>query len=126
MKIALENIIIGNVTTHSASKVKRIDTSSPMEISMAAGTDGDKAFEEGTEKHLNSQRSQRWMEWRRGSQLERTVERVKKERIGLERDSGPRPEARKEEKGKRKVSAVTSEFVGAVGKQDTLRQIAPR
>ena len=44
----------------------------------------------------------------------------------MERDSGPRPEARKEEKGKRKVAKVTSEFAGAVGEQDTLRQIAPR
>ena len=44
----------------------------------------------------------------------------------LERNSGPRPEARKEEKAKRKLAKVTSEFAGAVGKQDTLRQIAPR
>ena len=45
-----------------------------------------------------------------------TAERVKKERTVLERDSGPRPEARKEEKGKRKVANVTSEFAGAVVK----------
>ena len=38
--IALENIIIDKVTTHSALKVKNIDTSAPMEIGMAAGTDG--------------------------------------------------------------------------------------
>ena len=44
-----------------------------------------------------------------------TAERVKKERIVLKRDSGPRPEARKEEKGKRKVTKVTPEFAGAVG-----------
>ena len=43
----------------------------------------------------------------------------------LEKDSGPRLEARKEEKGKRTVAKVTSEFAGGVGKQDTLRQIAP-
>ena len=30
--------------THSASKVKKIDTSAPMEIGMAAGTDGEEAF----------------------------------------------------------------------------------
>ena len=35
------------------------------------------------------------------------------------RDIGPRPEARKEEKGKRKVAKVTPEFAGAVGKQHT-------
>ena len=52
-----------------------------------------------------------------------TAERLKKERIVLERDSGPRPEARKEEKGKRKV---TSEFAGAVGNLDTSRRIASR
>ena len=39
------------------------------------------------------------------------------ERIVLERDSAPRPEARKEEKGKREVAKVTPEFAGAVGKQ---------
>ena len=46
-----------------------------------------------------------------------TAERVKKERIVLERDSCPR------EKGKRKVAKVILEFAGAVGKQDTLRQL---
>ena len=46
-----------------------------------------------------------------------TAARVKKERIVLERDSGPRPEARKGEKGKRKVAKVTPEFAGAVEKR---------
>ena len=50
----------------------------------------------------------------------------KKERIVLERDSGPRLEARKEEKGKKKVAKVTPEFVGLVGKLDTSRQTASR
>ena len=54
-----------------------------------------------------------------------TAARVIKERIVLERDSGPRLEATKEEKGKRKVAQVTPEFAGAVGSQDTLRQIPP-
>ena len=40
-------------------------------------------------------------------------------------DSGPRPEARKEEKGERRAAKVTPEFAGAVGKKDTLRQLAP-
>ena len=62
------------------------------------------------------------MERRKGFQLERTevlstAERVNKERIVLERDCGPRPEARKEAKGKRKVTKVTPEFAGAVGKR---------
>ena len=43
--IALVNIIIDMVTTHSASKVKNIDTSAPMEIGMDAGTDGEEAFD---------------------------------------------------------------------------------
>ena len=47
MLIALENNIIDKVTTLSASKVKKIDTSAPMEIGMAASTDGEEAFEEG-------------------------------------------------------------------------------
>ena len=44
----------------------------------------------------------------------------------LEKDSGPRPEGRKEEKGKRKVAQVTAEFAGVTGKLDTSRQIASR
>ena len=43
-----------------------------------------------------------------------TAARVKKVRIVLERDSGPRQEARTEEKDKRKVAKVTPEFVGTV------------
>ena len=57
------------------------------------------------------------MEWRRGSLLQCTKyfnTRLHKERIVLARDSGPRPEARKEEKGKRKVTKVTPEFAGVV------------
>ena len=44
--IALENIIIiiDKFTTHSASKVKKNDTSAPMEIGMAAGADGEETF----------------------------------------------------------------------------------
>ena len=45
--IAVENIIIDRVATHSVSKAKKIDTGAPMEIGMAAGTDGEEAFEEG-------------------------------------------------------------------------------
>ena len=45
---------------------------------------------------------------------------MKKERIVLGRDSGPRPEARQLEKGKRKVAKVRPESAGAVRKQDTL------
>ena len=45
-----------------------------------------------------------------------TAARVKKERIVLERGSGPRPEASKEEKDKRKVAKVKTEFAGVVGK----------
>ena len=44
--IALESIIIDKVTTLSVSKVKKIDTSAPMEIGMAVGIDGEEAFEE--------------------------------------------------------------------------------
>ena len=45
--IALENIIIDKVTTHSELKVKKTDTSAPMEIGTAAGTDGEETSEEG-------------------------------------------------------------------------------
>ena len=108
---------------------------------MAAGTDGEEAFEEGTEKHPNLQCKQckqctREQEPKVEGKEEgvpagvcrntSTAARVKKERIVLERDSGPRPEARKEKKGRRKVAKVTPEFSGPVGTQDTLRQIAHR
>ena len=45
--VALENIITDKATTHSATKVKKIDTSAPLEIGMAAGTGGEETFEEG-------------------------------------------------------------------------------
>ena len=115
--IALENII-DKVTTHSA---------------------GEEAFEEGYGKtiELAVQAVFREQEPKVDGMEEwvptvvyrdtSTAVRVKKERIVLEeRSSGPRPEARKEEKEKRKVAKVTPEFAGAVGKQDTLRQFAPR
>ena len=71
------------------------------------------------------------MERRKWSQSECTenassAARVKKERTVLEGDSGPKPEARKEEKGKRDVAKVRSEFAGVTGRQDTLRQVASR
>ena len=36
--VALDNIIIDKAATHSASKVKKIDTSAPMEIGKTADT----------------------------------------------------------------------------------------
>ena len=137
--IALENFIKVKVTTHSASKVKKIDTSAPMEIGMAAGTDGEEAFEEGHGKatelavqaSVQGHRRQRWMEWWKGPngayRNTSTAARVKKRSESCwKSNSRPRPEARKEEKGNRNVAKVTPEFAGAVGKPDTLRQIAPR
>ena len=50
--IALENIIIDKVTTHSAPKVKKNDTSAPREIGMAAEADGGETFEEGYGKNI--------------------------------------------------------------------------
>ena len=55
-----------------------------------------------------------------------TAAKVKEERIVLEMNSGPRPEARKGDKGKRKVATVRPEFAGAVGNPDTSRRIASR
>ena len=77
LRIVLENIIIDKVTTHPASKVKKLDTSAPMEIGMAAGADGEETFEEGFGKHLNLQREQGnrrqiLLERRKGHQLERS------------------------------------------------------
>ena len=97
-----------------------------------------KHSKKGTGKHLNSRCKQctREQEPKVDGTEERhpvgvyrntsTAARVKKERIVLERGSGPRPEARKEDKGKRKVAKVRTESAGAVGRQDTLRQIVSR
>ena len=96
---------------------------------MAAGTGGEEAFEEGYGKAselevqavFQGNRSQRWMEWRKGSQLEctevlSTAERAKKERIELERDSGPRPEARKRGKGQEKGGKGDIQICWSCGK----------
>ena len=92
--------------------MRKIDTNAPMEIGMAAGTDGDP--KKGTGKHLNSQFKQctREQEPEVDGTEERvpvgvyrstaTAAKVKKERIVLERDNGPRLEARKEEKKQEK------------------------
>ena len=122
------NIIIDKVTTHSVFNGEEIDTSAPMEIGMAAGADGEEAFEEGYGKHLNLQCKQctREQEAKVDGTEERdpvgayrstsTAAKVKKERIVLERDSGPRLEARKEERGKRKVAKVTLRVCWSCGK----------
>ena len=92
MRKVLENIIIDEVTTHSASKVKKIDTSAPMEIGMAAGADGEqKAKVDGTEERVpvGAYKS-----------TPSTAAKAKKERIVLEGVSGPRPEANKKEKAR--------------------------
>ena len=47
----------------------------------------------------------------------------KKKRIALKRGSGPEPEARQEEKGKRKAAKVTPEFAGAEGKVIVSREL---
>ena len=101
---------------------------------MAAGTDGEETFEKGNGKASElAEQCAREQEPKVDGVEERvpvgayrstsTAETVKKERIVLEKDSGPRPEARKEEKGKRKVATATSEFAGAVGKQATSLQV---
>ena len=79
--IALENIIIDKVTTHSTSKGKQHDTSAAMEIGMAAGADGEETFEEeyGRTSELAVQAVYKgtgakggWMERKKGSQLDCT------------------------------------------------------
>ena len=108
--IALENIL-DKVTTHSVSKVKKIDTNAPVEIGMAAGIDGEEAFEEGygqTSKLAVYSGTGAKGGWNGGKGPSRSVQKhfnsgkgEKKERIVLEWDSGPKPEARKEEKWQR-------------------------
>ena len=47
--IALENIIVDKVSTVPSSENRRIDTSAPMEIGMAAKEDGESASQEKKE-----------------------------------------------------------------------------
>ena len=136
--VALENIIIDKVTTHSVSKVNKIDTSAPLEIGMAAGTDGEEALEEGygktsalavqgvykgtgTKGGWSGGTGPSWsvQKYFNGGKGEKGTNRAGK---GQWSETG----ARKEEKGKRKVAKVTSEFAGAGRKQNVLRQTAPR
>ena len=74
--IALENIIIDSVTTHSAPKVKKIYTSAPLETGMAAGADGEETFKEGCGKHLNLQCMQCKQCTREQAKVDGTEERV--------------------------------------------------
>ena len=132
--IATENITIDKVTAHSVSKVKKIDTSAPVEIGMTAGTDGEEACEGWYRKasQLAVQAAYRgtgakggWNGGKGPSWSEQKYSNSGKGEKGANRAGKvtvvPRPEARKEEKGKRKVAKVRPEFAGAVGKQHTLR-----
>ena len=100
---------------------------------MAAVNDGEDAFGEGNGKTselavqavYKGTAAQGGWNGGKGPVGTSTAARRKRERIALERDSCSKQVARKEEKGKRKVAKVTPEFGGALGKQDTLRQIAP-
>ena len=98
-----------------------------------------KRLKKGTEKYLNLQCKAVYKGtggkggWNGGQGPSWSVQKYfnsgmgeKKERIVLERDSGPTLEARKVEKVKRKVAKVRPEFAGAVGKQAALLQITPR
>ena len=111
--IALENIK-DKVTTPSASKVKKIDTSAPREIGMAAGTDGEETFEEGcgrtSELALQAvykgtggkggRNGEKGPSWSVQKHFHSGKGEKGANRAG--QGHGPRPEARKEEKGKRK------------------------
>ena len=72
--IALKNILLDKVTTQSAHKVKKMDTSAPVESGVAAETDGEETFEEGYGKHLNYLCQQCTRE--QGPKVDGTEERV--------------------------------------------------
>ena len=124
LPIALENIIMDKVTTHSASKVKKIDMSAPMQIGMAAGTDSEEAFEEEYGKtsglalqavykgtgarggwnggHCPSWSVQKYFNSGKGEKGANRAGKGKRSKTGGK-------------KGKREVAKVTSEFAGVVG-----------
>ena len=91
-----------------------------MEISVAAGTDGEETFEEGCGKTCELAVQAVY----KGTGAKGGWNGGKGSRIVLERDSGPELEARTEGKGKR--AKVRPESAGAVRKQHTLWQIASK
>ena len=96
------------VTTHSASTVKKIDTSAPIEIGMAAGTDGEDASEDGY-----------------GKASELAVQAGYKGRVQKYFNSG-KGENGANRAGKGQWSKTGGKKGETVGRQYTLRHIAPR
>ena len=116
-----------------------MDTSAPMEVGMAAGTDGEEVFEEryGKTSELAVQAVYKGTGakggWNGGKGPSSTVQKYFNSGKGekganrVGKGQWSMTEGKKGGKlGQRKVAKVTPEFVGTVGKHDTLRQIAPR
>ena len=75
MLIAQENITMDKATAHSTSKVKKIATSAPMKIGMAAGTAGEEEFEEGYGK-ASELAVQASVQWNRMPEVDGVEERI--------------------------------------------------
>ena len=118
---ALKNISIDKVTTHAAPAVKKIDTSAPMDIGMAAGTDGEETFEEGYGKASElavqavSEGTGGKGGWNGGKSPSWSVQKYF--------SSGKVEKgANRAKKGRRKVAKATPQFAGAVGNLSTSRR----
>ena len=111
--VARENNIIDKVATVPTARNRKIDTSAPMEIGMAAEGDGDSAREEGDQRFvdlaLQQENQQRKMEfWKGQSWNEKGYQGGKSGKDVVKNPSV----ARKEARGKRNVAREKPEHVG--------------
>ena len=133
--VALENIIIDEVAAVPTARNKKIDTSAPMEIGVAAKDDGENLREEGDQRIVefaleadNGTGKGKWS-FRKGQNWDEKGYqggKVAKMQIREERTHGRRAVARKEAKDKRKeakgearacwTSGKTGQFAAWCGK----------
>ena len=121
--VALENIIIDKVATVPTARSRSNDTSTPMEIGMAAKGDGENASQEGDQRVVDFALKAVYQgtgkgKWSFGKGGTRKVAKVAKV-DGRTHDR--KAVARKEANGKRKVAREKPENVGRVARQDTLQ-----
>ena len=123
--IALKNTIVDKVSAIPSRKSRRNDTSTPMQIGIAAKEDGESGSQEGDQRIIDLAlqavykgtgkrkwgfgKGQNWNE--KGGKGGRMEERTR----------GRRAVGRKEEKGKREVAREKPERIGRAARQDTLQ-----
>ena len=123
--IALENIIIDNVSTVTTAKSRKHDTSAPMEIGMASKEDGENVSQEGDQRIVDFSLQAVYKGTGNGkwglAMVRAGMRKVTKEAKAEERARGRKAVAGKEAKGRRKVAKEKREHVGRAVRQDTLQ-----